>query len=106
MVLNPGSPISLIGDVIEEVDLVLLMSVNPGFGGQKFIEKTLDKIKKIRKKLDKLDKQVRLEVDGGINLNNIKAVSDAGADTFVMGSAIFNSDDYKKTISSAYSLIA
>ena len=73
---------------------------------QKFIEKTLDKIKKIRKKLDKLNKQVRLEVDGGINLNNIKAVSDAGADTFVMGSAIFNSDDYKKTISSAYSLIS
>ena len=106
LVLNPGSPISLIGDVIEEVDLVLLMSVNPGFGGQKFIEKTLDKIKKIRKKLDKLNEQVRLEVDGGINLNNIKAVSDAGADTFVMGSAIFNSDDYKKTISSAYSLIS
>jgi len=106
LVLNPGSPISLIGDVIEEVDLVLLMSVNPGFGGQKFIEKTLDKIKKIRKKLDKLNKHVRLEVDGGINLNNIKAVSDAGADTFVMGSAIFNSDDYKKTISSAYSLIS
>jgi ribulose-phosphate 3-epimerase len=91
LVLNPGSPISLIGDVIEEVDLVLLMSVNPGFGGQK---------------LDKLNKHVRLEVDGGINLNNIKAVSDAGADTFVMGSAIFNSDDYKKTISSAYSLIS
>jgi len=106
LVLNPGSPISLVGDVIEEVDLVLLMSVNPGFGGQKFIEKTLDKIKKIRKKLDKLNKHVRLEVDGGINLNNIKAVSDAGADTFVMGSAIFNSDDYKKTISSAYSLIS
>jgi len=106
LVLNPGSPISLIGDVIEEVDLVLLMSVNPGFGGQKFIEKTLDKFKKIRKKLDKLNKDVRLEVDGGINLNNIKAISDAGADTFVMGSAIFNSDDYKKTISSAYSLIS
>lgn len=106
LVLNPGSPISLINDLLEEVDLVLLMSVNPGFGGQKFISKTLEKIRKLRKKLDKLKTPVRLEVDGGINLDNIKEVSNAGADTFVMGSAIFGSNDYKKTISTAYSLIA
>ena len=106
LVLNPGSPISLVNDLLEEVDLVLLMSVNPGFGGQKFISKTLEKIRKLRKKLDKLKTPVRLEVDGGINLDNIKEVSNAGADTFVMGSAIFGSNDYKKTISTAYSLIA
>ena len=106
LVLNPASPLSLIEDLLEEVDLILLMSVNPGFGGQKFISRTLPKIKKLRYLIDQSDKDIRLEVDGGINEQNIKEISDAGADTFVMGSAIFNSDDYKKTISTVRNLIS
>ena len=106
LVLNPASPLSLIEDLIEEVDLILLMSVNPGFGGQKFISRTLPKIKKLRSLIDQSGKDIRLEVDGGINEQNIKEISDAGADTFVMGSAIFNSDDYKKTISTVRNFIS
>ena len=106
LVLNPASPLSLIEDLLEEVDLILLMSVNPGFGGQKFITRTLPKIKKLRSLIDQSGKDIRLEVDGGINEQNIKEISDAGADTFVMGSAIFNSDDYKKTISPVRNLIS
>ena len=106
LVLNPASPLSLIEDLLEEVDLILLMSVNPGFGGQKFISRTLQKIKKLRSLIDQSGKDIRLEVDGGINEQNIKEISDAGADTFVMGSAIFNSDDYKKTISTVRNLIS
>ena len=106
LVLNPASPLSLIEDLLEEVDLILLMSVNPGFCGQKFISRTLPKIKKLRSLIDQSGKDIRLEVDGGINEQNIKEISDAGADTFVMGSAIFNSDDYKKTISTVRNLIS
>ena len=106
LVLNPASPLSLIEDLLEEVDLILLMSVNPGFGGQEFISRTLPKIKKLRSLIDQSGKDIRLEVDGGINEQNIKEISDAGADTFVMGSAIFNSDDYKKTISTVRNLIS
>ena len=106
LVLNPASPLSLIEDLLEEVDLILLMSVNPGFGGQKFISRTLPKIKKLRSLIDQSGKDIRLEVDGGINEQNIKEISDAGADTFVMGSAIFNSDDYKKTISTVRNFIS
>ena len=106
LVLNPASPLSLIEDLLEEVNLILLMSVNPGFGGQKFISRTLPKIKKLRSLIDQSGKDIRLEVDGGINEQNVKAISDAGADTFVMGSAIFNSDDYKKTISTVRNLIS
>lgn len=106
LVLNPASPISLIEDLIEEVNLILLMSVNPGFGGQKFISRTLPKIKKLRSLIDQSGKDIRLEVDGGINEQNVKEISIAGADTFVMGSAIFKSDDYKKTISTVRNLIS
>ena len=106
LVLNPASPLSLIEDLLDEVDLILLMSVNPGFGGQKFISRTLPKIKKLRSLIDQSGKDIRLEVDGGINEQNVKEISDAGADTFVMGSAIFNSDDYKKTISTVRNLIS
>ena len=106
LVLNPASPLSLIEDLLEEVDLILLMSVNTGFGGQKFISRTLPKIKKLRSLIDQSGKDIRLEVDGGINEQNLKEISDAGADTFVMGSAIFNSDDYKKTISTVRNLIS
>jgi len=106
LVLNPASPLSLIEDLLEEVDLILLMSVNPGFGGQKFISRTLPKIKKLRSLIDRTGKDIRLEVDGGISEENVKEISDAGADTFVMGSAIFNSDDYKKTISAVRNLIS
>ena len=84
---------------LEDIDLVLLMSVNPGFGGQKFIDSVLEKISFIRNLIDKSSNQVRLEVDGGINPENISIVSEAGADTFVLGSAIFNTDDYSNTIS-------
>ena len=90
LVLNPASPLSLIEDLIEEVDLILLMSVNPGFGGQKFISRTLPKIKKLRSLIDQSGKDIRLEVDGGINEQNVKAISDAGADTFVMGLSLIH----------------
>ena len=84
--------------MIEDIDLILLMSVNPGFGGQSFIDSTLRKIEKARKLIDASGKDIRLEVDGGIKEANIRAVADAGADTFVAGSAIFNQPDYKAVI--------
>lgn len=106
LVLNPQTTFETIEPVLEELDMLVLMSVNPGFGGQKFISRTLPKIKKLRSLIDQSGKDIRLEVDGGINEQNIKEISDAGADTFVMGSAIFNSDDYKKTISTVRNLIS
>ena len=96
--LNPETKIDLIIDLLDQIDLVLIMSVNPGFGGQKFIESVLPKITDMRKIIDECPNEVRLEVDGGINPQNIKTVCDAGADTFVLGSAIFNTDDYASTI--------
>ena len=100
LVLNPASSLTYLDNCIDSIDMILLMSVNPGFGGQKFIDSTLNKITKVRSLIDKVGKDIRLEVDGGINIDNIAEVAKAGADTFVAGSAIFNSDDYAKTIKS------
>ena len=98
LALNPGSPVSLVEPVIESLDLILVMSVNPGFGGQAFIESSLEKIQSLKRIIDKSGKNIRLEVDGGIKTDNIGRVAKAGANTFVAGSAIFGNDDYKSTI--------
>lgn len=91
LVLNPATPISVLDHAWEYLDMILVMSVNPGFGGQKFILSSLDKLRTLRKMIDAQDREIRLEIDGGVNLHNIKEISEAGADTFVAGSAIFNS---------------
>ena len=102
IVLNPATPIELLDWVMDRLDLVLLMSVNPGFGGQSFIPATLDKLRAVRAKIDAYTAQtgriIRVEVDGGIKIDNIAEVARAGADTFVAGSAIFNTPDYAATI--------
>ena len=98
LVLNPATPVSLIEESIDKLDMILLMSVNPGFGGQKFIDSVLTKVTKVRDTIDKKNLDIRLEVDGGINSENIASVAEAGADTFVAGSAIFNQEDYSKII--------
>ena len=103
--INPAEEVMVAEQHLEDIDLVLLMSVNPGFGGQKFIDSVLEKISYMRNLIDKSSSQVRLEVDGGINPENISIVSEAGADTFVLGSAIFNTDDYSNTISTLRSNI-
>ncbi len=105
LVLNPATPLNWLDYELDNIDMILLMSVNPGFAGQKFIESVLPKITKVKKLIEKSGKNIRLEVDGGINLNNIKQIKDAGADTFVMGSAIFNSNNYEDTITNAFKLI-
>ncbi len=96
--LNPATPISSVEPILSEVDLLLIMSVNPGFGGQKFIPSVMDKIKAARKMIDAQGLKVELEVDGGLKVDNVGAISSAGADIFVAGSAIFGSKDYKQTI--------
>ena len=98
LVLNPATPLSCLDFTLEKLDLVLLMSVNPGFGGQQFIRSVLPKIGEVRKRIDKLGKDIWLEVDGGIKADNIADAARAGADTFVAGSAIFGSKDYAATI--------
>lgn len=100
IVLNPATPLTYLEHCLDDIDMILLMSVNPGFPGQKFIEGTYNKILLVREIIQKSGKDIRLEVDGGINLQNIGKVAKAGADTFVSGSAIFNSKDYKETIAS------
>ncbi len=97
-VLNPSTPLSALEYILEEVDMVLLMTVNPGFGGQIFIPGMLPKIKKVRKLIDEKNPAVELEVDGGIKLDNISQVAQAGADVVVAGSAVFKSEDCKKTV--------
>lgn len=99
LVFNPATPIDCLEYLMDKIDVILLMSVNPGFGGQKFIPSTLRKLQKVRKLIDENNDPIRLEVDGGVGVHNIREIADAGADMFVAGSAIFNSDDYSKTIS-------
>lgn len=99
LVLNPATPVNTLEYVIDKLDIILLMSVNPGFGGQAFIPSTLEKLKVVRKLIDDSGKDIRLEVDGGVGINNIAEIASAGADMFVAGSAIFNTEDYAATIS-------
>jgi ribulose-phosphate 3-epimerase len=98
LVFNPATPLSWLEHVIDKVDMVLLMSVNPGFGGQKFIPSALDKLRAARRMIDDSGLEIRLEIDGGVKVDNIGEIAAAGADTFVAGSAIFGSDDYAATI--------
>lgn len=98
LVLNPATPLSCLEYVMDKLDVILLMSVNPGFGGQKFIPNTLDKLRAVRKLIDQSGYDIRLEIDGGVNVNNIAEIAEAGADMFVAGSAIFNQADYKQVI--------
>jgi ribulose-phosphate 3-epimerase len=98
LVLNPATPVSWLDHTLEKLDLVLLMSVNPGFGGQQFIRSVLPKITEVRKRIDALKRDIWLEVDGGVKVDNIAEIARAGADTFVAGSAVFSSKDYAATI--------
>jgi ribulose-phosphate 3-epimerase len=98
LVFNPAEPLDVLDWVIDDIDLVLIMSVNPGFGGQSFIDSALRKVADVRKRIDATGKDIRLEVDGGIKVDNIRRVADAGADTFVAGSAIFGKPDYKAVV--------
>ena len=105
LVFNPATSLDILENVLDEIDLVLIMSVNPGFGVQSFIESSLDKLKKVRQMIDASGRDIRLEIDGGINKDTIAKAAEAGADTFVAGSAIFNTDNYEQTISDLRSKI-
>jgi len=98
LVLNPATPVAILEHVMDKLDMILLMSVNPGFGGQSFIPETLVKTRLVRELIEKSGRDIRLEIDGGVKINNIREIMQAGADTFVAGSAIFNTEDYKATI--------
>jgi ribulose-phosphate 3-epimerase len=98
LVLNPATPLHVLDHVLDKLDLVLIMSVNPGFGGQSFIPQALDKIRLVRERIREAGKLIRLEVDGGVKIENIGAIAQAGADAFVAGSAIFGASDYADTI--------
>ena len=106
LVFNPATPLDVLRYVMDKVDMVLLMSVNPGFGGQKFIPGTLDKLREARALIDASGRDIRLEIDGGVNVQNIRAIAEAGADTFVAGSAIFNAPDYAEVIARMRSELA
>lgn len=106
LVLNPASNIDHIKHVMDKLDMLLLMSVNPGFGGQKFIPHTLDKLRTARSLIDASDFEIRLEVDGGVGIDNIRTIAEAGADTFVAGSAIFGAQDYAAAISAMHRELA
>ncbi len=98
LVFNPGTPLDHLDYVMDKLDMILLMSVNPGFGGQSFIPSALDKLREVRKRIDDSGLDIRLEIDGGVKVDNIRAIKEAGADTFVAGSAIFGQSDYKQVI--------
>ncbi|MBE0791909.1 ribulose-phosphate 3-epimerase, partial [Escherichia coli] len=106
LVFNPATPLSYLDYVIDKLDVILLMSVNPGFGGQSFIPETLNKLKQVRKLIDDSGYDIRLEVDGGVKVDNIRAIAAAGADMFVAGSAIFNQPDYAAVIDAMRSELA
>jgi ribulose-phosphate 3-epimerase len=106
LVLNPATPVDALDWVLEDLDMVLLMSVNPGFGGQAFIPSALDKLRAVRRKIDASGKPIRLEIDGGVKADNIGEIAAAGADTFVAGSAIFNAPDYPRVISDMRAAVA
>jgi ribulose-phosphate 3-epimerase len=105
LVFNPATPLSYLDYVLDKLDLILLMSVNPGFGGQKFIPGTIEKVAQVREIIDRSGRPIRLEVDGGVNAENIGRIAAAGADTFVAGSAIFNAPDYAEMISRMHGAI-
>ncbi len=98
LVFNPATPLNDLEYVMDKLDMILLMSVNPGFGGQKFLPSALDKLRVARRLIDASGRDIRLEIDGGVKIDNIGAIAEAGADTFVAGSAIFGTDDYRATI--------
>ena len=106
LVFNPAQPLDVLDWVIDDIDLILIMSVNPGFGGQSFIESSLRKIEDVRRRITACGKDIRLEVDGGIKVDNIRRVADAGADTFVAGSAIFGKPDYKAVVDAMRAALA
>lgn len=106
LVFNPATPLDWLNHVIDKVDMVLIMSVNPGFGGQKFIPSALDKLREARKIIAEAGRDIRLEIDGGVKVDNIREIAMAGADTFVAGSAIFGSADYAATIAAMKSEIS
>jgi ribulose-phosphate 3-epimerase len=106
LVFNPATPLGWLDHCLDELDLVLIMSVNPGFGGQSFIPSSLDKLRAVRSLIDASGRDVRLEIDGGVKVDNIGAIAAAGADMFVAGSAIFGSDDYGATIAAMRTAIA
>ena len=106
LVFNPATSLHYLEHVIEQLDMVLLMSVNPGFGGQSFIHSSLEKLRVVRKMIDDRSLSTRLEIDGGVKTNNIREIASAGADTFVAGSAIFNTENYKSTIDEMRSELA
>ena len=106
LVFNPATPLDVLSHVIEDIDMVLIMSVNPGFGGQRFIESSLDKLRAARNVIDESGREIRLEIDGGVKVDNIGRIAAAGADTFVAGSAIFGSENYATTIAAMKAAIA
>ena len=106
LVFNPMTPLTYLDHAMDKIDMILIMSVNPGFGGQSFIPSALDKLKEARRRIDESGRDIRLEIDGGVKVDNIRSIADAGADTFVAGSAIFDSPDYSAAIAAMRSALA